>query len=183
MDDNDCRQLDAYLDMQLSGDERCAFVEHMSTCAACREAVDEQRWIDELLRSDEATAIEAAPVLPVNTIRVGPRRRWLVAAAAAAVVVAATLATAIGTRKSDARRPVVASAQSSATAVPNAEALPAGDRDAAATFVSAGSSIAISVASDDPQVTIVQLYPTVTASRRWAREATLRANALPHNGG
>jgi hypothetical protein len=170
--------------MELSSDERRAFVAHLKACPACREAVDEQRWIDELLRSDEAAKLEAAPNRSTIGIRFRSRRRWLVAAAAAAVFVAATFAVATRKPKTVTREPALASVPSPAPAAPELETpLPGADRAPAAAFVSAGSSIAIPVVSDDPQITVVQLYPTVTAQRRWARETALRSEAISPHGG
>jgi anti-sigma factor RsiW len=74
-----CEHLDAFLDGDLSASERGVFEAHLPQCSACCEAVDQQRWIDELLASDAAAELEASPPM-VMSMR---RRRWLVAAAAA----------------------------------------------------------------------------------------------------
>jgi anti-sigma factor RsiW len=201
MDDDACRQRDAYLDRELSGAEQLAFDGHLATCPACREAVDQQQWIDELLRSDEAAAIEAAPLsmsLPAARVR---RRRLALAAAAATIAATAAIFFPLPGREG---RPTIAQAPAP-DASPDSTHVGTGqgsdsrslatDRNlspgpvlpgrgiSVATFVGDGSSIAIPVASDDPQVTIVQLYPTATALRRWQRESELRGHALPPNGG
>jgi anti-sigma factor RsiW len=192
MDDDACRQLDAYLNRELSGADQRNFFAHLATCPACRDAVDRQQWIDDLLRSDEAATIESASeTVALPTVRVQRRRRLALAA------VAATIAAIAVSLFPVARRDASNRARSPVATVRRAGAVPRGDAEltatvpsipgkgapASAAFVGEGSSIVIPVASDDPQVTIVQLYSTTTASRRWAREASLRANALPHNGG
>jgi hypothetical protein len=209
MDDDACRQLDAYLDLDLPSDATRAFVEHLATCAACREAVDEQRWIDELLCSDAAAAIETAPeIVALPTVRIR-RRRLALAAAAAAIAATAALFLPLPRREGPGEgRPTIAQAPApdpslgsnhvatrqgsdsngaSTGGNPSLRpSLPGRGISNPAAFVSAGSSIAIPVASDDPQVTIVQLYPTVTAQRRWAREAALRSitiSSISPNGG
>jgi hypothetical protein len=201
MSDNLCSRLDEYLDGGLSWRGHAEFVSHLVDCAACREAVDEQQWIDALLRSDKAAALEAPPGPASIPIRGKYRRRVLAAAVAAAILAAvgaplfprprrdglgegrATVASQESTESSD-RIAATGSPKPQATVrnpSPNS-ALP-GSGNSAAAFISSGSTIAVPVASEHPQVTIVKLYPTVTASRRWAREAALRASALRPNGG
>lgn len=194
-----CELLDDYLDGALPGEEVAAFAVHLCECAACREAVEEQQWIDGLLRSPAAVELEL-PLTAVAIPFVRIRRRRILAVAAAVALFAATAALLFPLPRREGLgegRPTVADARDAASESDSATALRSvatGDRAqllpslsgrgiSGAEFVSSGSSIAVAVPSDDPQVTIVQLYPTVTASRRWAREAELRANALPPNGG
>jgi hypothetical protein len=221
-----CHGLDDFVDGAMSPPEDAAFRTHMESCAACREAVDQQRWIDGLLASDEAAAMETSPApWMIPRRRVG-RRRVVVAAVAAAFVVGATAALFLPLPRQEGLgegRPTVAHAP---TAEPsrtlnsvgpiegsNSNALatdgnPSQDEDpttalrsvatgdrarllpslpergeSAASFASAGSAIAVPLASGDPQVTIVQLFPTVTAQRRWAREAAMRSTAISPTGG
>ena len=49
-----CGKLDAYFDGELAPSEQATFNAHLAACAACREAIEQQRWVDELLRSDDA---------------------------------------------------------------------------------------------------------------------------------
>jgi hypothetical protein len=225
-DDTLCEALDDYLDGALAPREAARFESHIASCIACREAVDEQRWIDGLLRSDEAAELEAAPApatIPIAKLR----RRRVFALAAAAAAIAATAAIFFPLPRRDGLgegRPTVAQAPTPEASLSSGQVAPdrapstdrlasdgnpsqdkdrttalrsvaTGDRarllpslpgrgmSEPATFVSAGSSIAITVASEDPQVTIIQLYPTVTASRRWQREAELRDLLASPNGG
>jgi len=189
-----CERLDDFLDGDLPPQEAAEFDAHLSGCAACRDAVQQQHWIDGLLSSREAAELQALPTPPVLPVRKQARKRVLIVAmAAAAACVAALPLLPRGEELGDGR-PSVASLNPQPSTLDAAKA-EARARAAAGTpspsssplgngaFVSSGSSIAISVPSDNPQVTIVQLYPTVTASRRWAREAELRRNSLPPNGG
>jgi len=194
---NPCHRLDDFLDGAISPHEDAAFHDHMESCAACREAVDEQRWIDSLLTSDEAAVLEALP--PSRTIALprGGRRHLIAAAAAAAVLVAVTasfLFHLAGRRGLGEGRPTAASHLPPKPTAPDAaeppslqisvdHPSPSPPISSSASFVSAGSAIAVPLASGDPQVTIVQLYPTVTAQRRWAREAAMRSSAISPNGG
>jgi anti-sigma factor RsiW len=195
-----CELLEDYLDGELSADARGRFDAHLNQCAACREAVDEQQWIESLLQSEEAAEIETPAVV---VFRTRPRRRWLVAAAAAAaasvtIVAACSLVLRTRTEGVGERPSTVASAPlANPSPTTDLRSIATGDRapllpslpgrgildPPVAEFVSSGGAIAIPVASADPQVTIVKLYPTVTASRRWAREAALRRNSLSPNGG
>ncbi len=183
-----CGRIDAYLDGELLAAERGAFEIHLDQCAACREAVDEQGWIDSLLRSDAAAEIEAPRTL---VLRPRPRGKWLVAAAAAAVAAAAASLLPLPAREGTGEGfPTVAEDTgvelNAIVGNPSpSPSLPGRgiSEPPAATFISSGSAIAIPVASPDPQVTIVKLYPTLTASRRGARERAFRAEFTNPNGG
>jgi anti-sigma factor RsiW len=182
--DNLCSKFDAYLDGEASVELQQAFVAHQSQCPACRDAVEQQRWIDALLQSDVAAELETPP-----EIRFRPRRprRWLVAAAAAAVLVAyIPLPRREGLGEGRPAPPSKSTPEAVATVEnpsPNPSLPGRGTNAPAAKFVSAGSAIGVSVASPDQRVTVVKLYPTATASRRWARESALRAIAIHSNGG
>ncbi len=192
--DEVCVLLDNYLDGALPAEEAAAFVAHLCECAACRDAVDEQQWINGLLRSPAAVELELPLAPPTLPIRKPARRRVLLVAMAAALTCVAAWPLLRGGNELGDGRPSVASLNphSFALDVAQAEARaravaknpsPSSFPPRKGAFVSAGSSIAVAVPCDSPEVTIVQLYPTVTASRRWAREAELRANAIPPNGG
>ena len=84
--DHACDRLDAYVDGDLGEGERDAFAAHILQCPACRDAIDQQRWLDGLLRSAEAEQLEA--LRPPLVLARRPRRRLLVAAAVAAALAA-----------------------------------------------------------------------------------------------
>ena len=48
---NSCNNLDAYLSHDLPEDARAIFESHLEACPACRDEVDQQQWIDDLLHS------------------------------------------------------------------------------------------------------------------------------------
>jgi anti-sigma factor RsiW len=179
-----CERLDHFLDGELSVVEQQGFAAHLAGCPACREAVEEQDWIDGLLTSAEAAAIEGAPllVLPRRS-----RRRWLVAAAAAIGALAAWpwIPLPGGEGIEDGRpMPPSVTAPEAVASVENPSPGPSlGRETSVATFASAGGAIAVPVAVADAQVTVVKLYPTVTATRRWARERALLAPLSKSNGG
>ena len=88
---NDCSQLDAYLQGDLSLDEETRFAEHLMVCADCERALAQQRWLDDLLR--EAAAAEPIPA-ELETVAVSqptvslPGWTWQVPAIAAALLLA-----------------------------------------------------------------------------------------------
>jgi anti-sigma factor RsiW len=185
-----CDHLDAFLDGDLPSGALEYFAAHLSSCPACREAVEEQAWIDALLQSDAASVLESPPVLQLRP----KRRRWLVAAAAASVVAVAALLplprreglgegrptspqafrsvpsraaetnpdNPLPTRASDATSSTVATG---GNPTPNPSLR---GRGIEAEFVSHSDAIAVPLASEDPQVTVVKLLPTTTARRRAA---------------
>src|SRR5690349_15129374 len=92
---HECCQLDAYIVGELSRDELARFEAHLSQCDPCREAIDQQRWIDAMLRSPLRTQLEPVPANLVQRpviISSSRRRRVLIAAfglaSAAAVLIA-----------------------------------------------------------------------------------------------
>jgi anti-sigma factor RsiW len=186
---NLCEPIDVYLNGELLSTERTAFEIHLEQCAACRETVDQQAWIDALLRSDVAADVEAP-----QTVLLRPKsraRRWVVPAAAAAAVAAVAALLLLPRRMGtgEGLPPVVEHTRpKTEVIVRNPSPSPSLRRretsePPAAAFVSSGAAIAIPVASADPQITIVKLYPTLTAARRWERERALHVNFNRPDGG
>ena len=176
--ENLCERLDAFLGGDLSQSAESAFAAHLDQCAACREAVDQQAWIEGLLRSREAAELEAAPAVrafPLHERRRPTRRR--LTAAAAAVLVAASMFFFLNSRRAELGEgpPAPPSHSEAPTAMANAErpspSTPLHEQQLAeppvATFVSTGPAIALPSASRSPNVTVVTLYPTLPAARRW----------------
>src|SRR5437867_1731174 len=92
----ECNKRDAFLADDLPADETERFNDHLPNCDACREAVNQQRWIDVLLQSPVRSQLEPLPVDLVELMRTSVSRRRQVArlaacglAAAAAILVAA----------------------------------------------------------------------------------------------
>jgi hypothetical protein len=158
-----------------------------------QDASDLQRWIDGLLQSTEAAELEVAPATThvaandaINQLRRRQiRRRSLAVVAAAAAIAAISLWTPPAPRELTAPG---SARGSNDQAIIHRHATPGqrpGLQDVAqvARFESNGETIAIPLASDDPQVSIVKLYPTTTTERRWRRESRLQtAFAEPYGG-
>ncbi len=147
----DCEQLEAYLVGDLSNAEFAEFEAHLSSCGECRGAVDQQRWINRLLRSPERMALEPAPARLVPRLQdciAGRRRRLRVGGLAAAVLVAvATWGVAERERQLN-RQAVDVSGPKVASQVENAPAVFIGDDD----------SIVVPMASQYPDIAIVRVY-------------------------
>ncbi len=188
---------------------------HSDTTNTTDAAADD--WIDGLLRSREAAALEAAPnaVRSAATAAIAKhnrrrrRRRSLAGLAAAAALGAIALWPSILLPRRDGsnrarspvateRRAVVLAEQSGegfskpTLVQPSAEnanvansspspSLPGRGMVTPATFVSS-DAIAVPVESPTPEVTIVQLYPTVDAQRRWRRESSAVPFSEPNGG-
>ena len=98
----DCRQMEALLPPFVDGesrpDERAAVEAHLARCAECREAVEAQRAVRDLLVSRRAGLIEPAPPALAADLRRAAdaelvpvaRPRWSALAAAAVLVLAVT---------------------------------------------------------------------------------------------
>jgi predicted anti-sigma-YlaC factor YlaD len=192
---NECRQLDGYLDGELKAEERLAFEKHLSQCAECREAVEQQVWIDDLLQSSDAAEEESlsvsAGVAARKAILSARRRthvrRSLIAATAAACIavialhyVAAPPHAAPGDARGSKHQAIVQrdTIRQQSWARQNMT-----NSEPEATFVTDGAAIAVPLASGDAQVSIVQLYPTTTTQRRWQRESTQFAGRAGQDGG
>jgi hypothetical protein len=165
------------------------------------DASDLQRWIDGLLRSSDAAELEAAPATThfaatsaMKTFRSRRIRRHslsVFAAAAAIVGVLAIWPTVLLPRREGTGKglaiPLVVHAPEAPATVENPSPSPSlqgrGIGESLARFESNGETIAIPLASDDPQVSIVKLYPTTTTERRWHRESTLYARHSGQDGG
>jgi anti-sigma factor RsiW len=158
-----CAQLDDYLNGDLDELEAVRFTRHLSACSACSDEVDQQRWINELLQSDTASQREAAPAFFLRPSRLSRWQAGLTVAAIVCGVVAApwtiNLLKLAGTTP-DAPR-VVENRPSALDLRESPPSSPVSDAHAAVHFASSGPAIALPVESTSPEVTIVQLYPTV----------------------
>lgn len=151
------------------------------------DASDLQQWIDGLLRSGDAAELEATPATmhlaataAIKKFRSRRARRHSLAVFAAAAGIAA-----ISLWAPPAPPDPIAPGSArglNEQATDHRDATP-GERPGLqnipqlARFETNGETIAIPLASDDPQVSIVQLYPTTTTERRWRRDTSLYAGA------
>jgi anti-sigma factor RsiW len=183
-----CNNLDAYLADDLPGCERAAFESHLDLCPACRDAADEQQWIDGLLQSPARLQLERPPASILDSFQLSvAQRRRRVLQAACGLAAAAVLLIAIGVSLKDnqeAAQPVDRVANTSAsvepTKAPTAQA-PAATTRPPATFISTSEAIAVPVESSSSDVTIVQVYPTTDTERRWRLELALSTNSVETN--
>jgi anti-sigma factor RsiW len=161
MNHHDCENLDAYLLDELAADATYNFDSHLDQCERCRYAVEQQRWIDGLLRSPFVAELEPPSESLATTIRtrvMRSNRQVRTAAcvfAAAAVVIVAVGWTVQLNRQAmsvDHSDPVVLDGAAAKT--------PPKDVNAPrATFVGGPDVLVVPVESPHPNVTIVRIYP------------------------
>jgi hypothetical protein len=167
----ECENLDAFLAEDLPANSAKCFEAHLDECASCRDAVDEQRWIDGLLQSPLRLEIESPGAALVELIdrHTSPRRRQtrLIAyglAAAAALVIALGWIARLNRQSLGPAAP-----NNPAVALNRAEGEPSPDPSLSgrgisgapsATFVGGPDVLVVPVASRHPNVTIVRVYPT-----------------------
>jgi Putative zinc-finger len=169
----ECENLDAFLANDLSPVDGNRFEAHLHRCDACREAINEQRWVDALLGSPERLELERVSPAFAGSVRdsiLSRRRRARLIAcglAAAAVLVIAVGWTAV--LNGPARDPVAH--QIAETAVRDNEPSPhpslegrGSENPPRAVFVSGPEVIAVPVASRHPNVTIVRVYAIYPSS-------------------
>ncbi len=151
------------------------------------DASDLQQWIDGLLRSSDAAEVDAAPAtlhvaatFAIKKFRSRRARRHSLAVLAAAAAIAVIILWAPPTPPELAAPGSARGSNDQATV--HRSATP-GQRPGlqnvaqVARFETNGETIAIPLASDDPQVSIVKLYATTTTERRWRRDTSLYAGA------
>ena len=158
----ECQQLDAYLNGDLADDDAKRFTVHIGTCASCRAAVEQQAWLDGLLRqSTTAEAVPAGVLVAINK-GIAPTRYGRRLAGGFAAAAAILIAVFFGHDPT----PQGADLPQLTTAAP-----PTPSTAPVATFVGTDDMIVVHHDSPYPDVTIVEVYPTITARRRWQREA------------
>ncbi len=169
---HECDNLDAFLLGDLGGDAAERFARHLDECAACREAVDQQRWLDEVLQSPVRAESEPVPEGIVDAVRVsiGRRRRRQrvvagVLATAAALAVAAGWTVWAGIWSQNQAAGQVAQSDGAAmdlqdtgdSAAPRPQPP---ERITNAVVVGGENTIVVPVESRYPNVTVVQVYRT-----------------------
>jgi anti-sigma factor RsiW len=172
---NDCRELEAYLSGDLPADNRAVFELHIEECPTCREAIDQQQWIDELLHSQARIQLETPSAAVFESFRHAlSRRRRRVLQAACSLVAAATLLIGVGLKLN---RQAVTNLNPVESSVAHFEAVHAPTPvQPTASFVSTADAIVVPLESTSDEVTIVQVYPTTDTERRWRLEAVLSTN-------
>jgi anti-sigma factor RsiW len=179
----DCNKLDAYLADDLPVDDALRFESHLEECGACREATDEQHWVDSLLQSPVRIQLERTPATILDLLRSSQsyRRRhvWQAACglAAAAVFLIAFGWIALHNHVVHSKR-----AATQNVAVVESANVPANIQPQA-TFVATSDAIVVPLESPSGDVTIVQVYPTTdTERRRRFEQSLLSASTMPNGG-
>lgn len=155
MNANDCKLLDDFLDHDLVGENRQRFVEHLESCADCREVVDAQRSFAQRLQAAIARAESSPPEMPRRIdrrIRQARLHRVAVSALAASIALAA-LWLAIDRPPRTVHPPQLIVGQERPTEEPTVR-IRFPNRDV----------IAMPVAFDSPHVTVVMVYPELQAA-------------------
>ena len=157
------------------------------------DAGEQQRWIDELLRSHEAAELEAAPTTSyasIATAIVKQRRRQL-ARRSLAGLAAATIATMLAwpsaplprtegmgeelrTSPSVETRTIEASSENPS---------PSPSLPGRGIFLTGVDAIAMELESESPDVTVVEVLPTVSAEHQLHRELALQDESFEPFGG
>jgi anti-sigma factor RsiW len=179
----DCNKLDAYLAEDLPADDVFRFESHLEECGACREALDEQHWVDSLLQSHLRIQLERTPATVLDSLRSSQsnRRRhlWQAACGLAAAAVFLIAFGWIALHKD------VVHSKSSATqnlAIVEKANVFAHVRPQA-TFVATADAIVVPLESPSPDVTVVQIYPSIDTERRRRFEHSLLSTSTIPNGG
>jgi anti-sigma factor RsiW len=176
MSDPRCNQLDEYLCGLLSPDEAADFEVHLADCPTCREERDLQQRIDRLLADGNAFV---APVPESLRSRVDRgilrkrRRRALSWAGATAAALSVALAlTFLATNGLFVSTPDQAKSDQIAPVGDNGAlaAVPPNFRESPSaavvqvTMLDPQSAIVVPIESHSPNVTLVQIYPTICAN-------------------
>jgi anti-sigma factor RsiW len=168
-----CEHLDDYLSRELDEQARGQFEEHLRICRECRAEVALQRSIDAALVAGHASVKPSAALIPKIESRLhhksAKRRTWLVAAAAAVLILAGSLSylsrgwrgPANGLPDTDQKLAQRKEFEKQERAEPKQ---PVVDRQHVVeiTFPTNQDIIANELATDDPAVTILMLYPAIT---------------------
>ena len=163
-----CEQRDGYLGKWLAGHERVEFEAHLANCPGCRQFVQEQQRLDNLLAQANAELLPVPAVL-LRQIehRLRKGRRWRltawVAALSAAAILACTFAAwylANWLPKDDARQsPPLATPLHPPSQPPDPRTL------VRVTFPSPSDVIAVPQKTENPSITIIWVYPTVKTAQ------------------
>jgi hypothetical protein len=179
---SECDNLDAYLAEDLPPAARAQFALHLTECEPCRENIAQQRWIDNLLCSDERASLEPVPLFRRETFLAPttPRRQSTRVVACGLAAVASVCIVAVGLALKQ-TGPVPQSRQPATSNVASRSTTNAATPRA--TFVSNGDTIAVPLESPDDNVTIVQLFPTTVTERQTRLELVLQLSDSQSDGG
>lgn len=180
-----CEQRDGYLGKWLSDEEGVEFEAHLALCSDCRQFLQEQRRLDDLLAQANATLLPL-PASLTDTIgqrlRQARRRRvtaWATGLAAASIfvcVLAAWFRSPVAPKEEPVRSPVVA------LPTPQPEPMPDPRSLVHVTFPPTSDVIAVPQETDDPSVTIIWVYPTIKTAQETSPAPTDSFQPSERNG-
>ena len=186
MNRTECHLLDDYLDGDLSPTEEVRFETHLTDCENCLAAVNQQRWMEQLLR--ESNNLVSLPT-ELGEVSLSPPKKSIPWRATIATAVAASLLMAVAFWDDGPRNlqePIAEKSETPPGAKQSAPRLVQVEMPKAtpvATFVAEDDVIVVPVESDSQEVTIIQVYPTAQARSRWRREALLQTSSVTYPGG
>jgi anti-sigma factor RsiW len=180
MDSSACHYLDDYLAHDLRGDDEARFVEHLTGCPACQQAIDEHERLAALLR-EASRELEPIPVCLTERIarrlRATRRRRAVALVAAALVAMTAMwLFTREGHRLE--RQPIVAEPGPE----PRVVEAPRPVERVRVTFPDDAHVIAMPVKMDSPNVTFIWVYPGLREPSQSAADGNDSSSSPERNG-
>ncbi len=155
MSHSNCSNLDSFLLDDLPVEVALHFTAHLHECDSCRDAIDQQRWIDGLLTSPVCRELESPRGSLIESLRttIVPRRRHT-RLIVGLVATAAALAIAAGWTVLN-RQP--SNITSASVVTPSSRE----DADSPRSFFIGGEDLlVVPVASQHPNVTIVRIFPT-----------------------
>src|SRR5262249_20129472 len=155
-------QRDGYLGKWLTREEQVEFEAHLANCPDCRQFVQEQQRLDDLLARANAALVPVPTALidQVNhRLRRARRRRaavWAAGLAAAGVLIGVLVPWFLAQRPAQEEpvRPAVAEAPA-----PRPEPAPDPRSLVEVTFQAPSDLIAVPRKTEDPSVTIIWVYP------------------------
>jgi hypothetical protein len=155
MSHDSCSNLDAFLLDDLPAEAALRFTAHLHQCDSCRDAIDQQRWIDGLLVSPVCRELESTPGALIDsfcTPKLSRRRRARFVACAFATAAALAIAAGWTVLNREARH----TTSPSVVTVSSRE----GTDPPQSFFIGGADLLVVPVASRHPNVTIVRIFPT-----------------------
>ncbi len=157
-----CDRLDEYLCGWLDGDERASFERHLAVCAECQAAQEFQRQMDRsLARFPESVCVPSSLNSVALPSRAGSQSRLLAVAIAAAIGLAAALGLMLSNQPQGPESETVPEiVQETTPPAPDSDPPSAPAMHRTASLRPGDGMIAVAVPSENPTVTIFQLYST-----------------------
>lgn len=177
-----CEHLDGYLGGWLDPNESTVFEAHLADCSACRDAIAESRWIDNLVRN-ATNQLTNAPDGLVERIKranrklvVRRRLKWsLVSVSAAAIVLTVSMWPATN-RPAAPGPPGPLAAQDTPT--PTVVEATAARPLVRVTFQPRSSVIALPVETKNVNVSVFWVYPTIGERKQANSESMPRSSRV-----